>query len=104
MLETLLYVVPASGVIALIVAAILFMRVKAMNPGNARMVEIGGYISEGAMAFLKREYLILAGYTLVVFGALAAAPLLGAASLGVLTGATFVLGAGLSLLAGFIGM
>jgi K(+)-stimulated pyrophosphate-energized sodium pump len=104
MLETLLYVVPASGVVALIVAAVLFMRVKAMNPGNARMVEIGGYISEGAMAFLKREYLILAGYTLVVFAALAAAPALGAASLGVLTGATFVLGAGLSLLAGFIGM
>jgi K(+)-stimulated pyrophosphate-energized sodium pump len=61
------------------------------------MNRIAGYIREGSMAFLVREYKVLAVYALVVFGALSA-------GLGVLAGACFVLGAFLSLLAGFVGM
>ncbi len=74
--------------------------------GNVRRQPIGGtetmnriaqYIREGAMAFLKREYMVLAVYTLVVFLALGS-------TLGWLAGGAFVLGAFLSLLAGFCGM
>ncbi len=61
------------------------------------MNRIAGYIREGAMAFLMREYRILAAYVVVVFG-------LVSWGLGVPAGAAFVVGALLSLLAGFCGM
>lgn len=65
--------------------------------GTDTMNTIAKYIREGAMAFLKREYTVLAGYTLVVFLAMGF-------TLGWLAGGAFVLGAILSLLAGFCGM
>ena len=61
------------------------------------MNRIARYIREGAMAFLKREYAVLAVYAAVVFVLLAW-------RLGVGQGAAFLLGAFLSLLAGFFGM
>ncbi|MBB6051026.1 K(+)-stimulated pyrophosphate-energized sodium pump [Armatimonas rosea] len=61
------------------------------------MNTIAKYIREGAMAFLKREYTVLAVYTTVVFLALGF-------TLGWLAGGAFVLGAFLSLLAGYCGM
>jgi K(+)-stimulated pyrophosphate-energized sodium pump len=103
-MENIIYIVPASGVIALIMAVVLFIRVKAQPAGNPKMQEIGGFIAEGAMAFLKREYMILGVYALVVFAAISAGPMLGATSLGLTTGVTFLVGAGLSLLAGYLGM
>ena len=86
-----------AGVVGLIVAALLFFRVKSLPAGNETMNRIGGYIREGAMAFLKREYMILAGYCVVVGGLLMF-------SLGSESALWFILGAFLSLLAGFIGM
>ncbi|NUM89769.1 MAG: sodium/proton-translocating pyrophosphatase, partial [Bdellovibrionales bacterium] len=61
------------------------------------MNRIARYIREGAMAFLMREYKVLGLYSLVVFGLLSYA-------LGVTAGFCFLLGAFLSLLAGFCGM
>src|SRR5438045_1915595 len=88
---------PLSGVIALIVALILFLRVKALPADNARMQEIGSYIREGSMAFLGRELKILGGYSFVLFFVLWYA-------LGISTAAAFLTGAFLSLGAGFAGM
>jgi K(+)-stimulated pyrophosphate-energized sodium pump len=85
------------GAVSLLVAAVLYLRVVRLPDGNETMNRIAGYIREGSMAFLVREYKVLAVYALVVFGALSA-------GLGVLAGACFVLGAFLSLLAGFVGM
>lgn len=85
------------GLIGLVVAAILYFRVKAQPAGNETMNRIAGYVREGAMAFLVREYKVLAAYCLVV-GALMYYALGGEAAL------WFILGAVLSLLAGFIGM
>ena len=46
--------------IATIVLAILRLRwVKKQDPGNDRLQEIGAAISDGAMAFMKREYKIM---------------------------------------------
>ncbi len=71
--------------------------VKRQNPGNDRMQEIAGYIREGAMAFLKREYYILAVFIIII-----------AIVLGFFinqgTAIAFVVGAFLSALAGNIGM
>ncbi len=89
----------AFGVLALVIAAALYMRIAALPEGNDTMKRIAGYIREGSMAFLAREYKVLAVYSVVVFCAMAATP-----SLGVIAGAWFLTGAFLSLLAGFIGM
>jgi K(+)-stimulated pyrophosphate-energized sodium pump len=85
------------GLIGLVVAAFFYFRVKSLEKGNETMERIAGYIREGAMAFLWRQYKALFLYGLIVFVLLAWKMSLYAAG-------AFVLGAFLSLLAGFIGM
>lgn len=85
------------GVVALFVAAYFYYKVMKLGKGTETMERIAGYIREGAMAFLFTQY-----KTLAVFGAVVAV-LIGI-SLGKVAAASFVLGAFLSLLAGFIGM
>ncbi len=85
------------GVLALAVAFFFYARVKAAPEGTEAMVRIARYIREGAMAFLATEYKVLAAYAAVVFVVLSVA-------LKPLAGASFIAGAFLSLLAGFIGM
>jgi K(+)-stimulated pyrophosphate-energized sodium pump len=97
MLENLLYLAPVSGIAALVMAVVLFVRVRAQPPGDAKMAVIADDISVGAMAFLRVEFSILAGYAVVVFGAIAAV-------LDMLTAVAFLIGAFLSLLAGLAGM
>ena len=103
LLDKLIYVIPAMGIVGLFYTFIKYAWVSKQDAGNERMKEISTYIAEGAMAFLKAEYKILAYF--VIIGAL----LLG------LMGYTnanshwsislaFVLGAFFSALAGFIGM
>lgn len=86
-----------AGVIGLVIAAILYFRVKSQPAGNETMNRIAGYVREGSMAFLMREYKVLAVYCLIVAIALYFA-------LGAVAALWFVLGAFLSLLAGFVGM
>jgi K(+)-stimulated pyrophosphate-energized sodium pump len=88
------------GAFALVVAIGLYLRVKAQPEGNAEMARIARYIREGAMAFLAREYKVLALYAVVVSGAL----FLLFGQYGALSAGSFVSGAFLSLLAGFFGM
>ena len=85
------------GVIGLAIAAFFFFRVKSIPDGNDSMRRIAGYIREGAMAFLNRQYKVLAVYAVVVGVAIGF-------GLGWLAAGSFALGAFLSLLAGFIGM
>ncbi len=85
------------GIVGLAIAIYFYFRVLGLEKGNETMERIGGYIREGAMAFLFRQY-----QTLAVFGFVVA--ILIWFSLGKVPAAAFVLGAILSLLAGFIGM
>ena len=66
-----------AGAIGLVIAVALYVRVKAQPAGNETMNRIAGYIREGSMAFLTREYKVLAVYSVVVFGAMAVTPSLG---------------------------
>ncbi|MFR9143550.1 MAG: sodium/proton-translocating pyrophosphatase, partial [Lentihominibacter sp.] len=50
----------AAAIIGLVVAVGLASWIKKADEGNDRMKEIAGYIREGAMAFLSREYKIMA--------------------------------------------
>lgn len=85
------------GVVGLLIAAFFYFQVMKLGKGTETMERIAGYIREGAMAFLFRQYKVLAVYGVVV------AALIGY-GLGGMAAAAFVLGAFLSLLAGFIGM
>ena len=91
-----------TGVLGLVVAAYFYFRVKALPEGTETMNLIAKYIREGAMAFLTREYKVLAVYTVAVFGLLFLA--FRSEGTGVLAGLCFVLGAFLSLGSGFVGM
>ena len=90
-----------AGVVALLVAAFFYFRVKALPEGTDTMNLIGKYIREGAMAFLMREYQVLAVYSVVVFGLLWLA--FSVQGTGLLAGLCFLFGAFLSLMSGFIG-
>ncbi len=85
------------GILGLLVAVFFFYRVKGLPEGNDTMKRIAGYIREGAMAFLGRQYQVLGVYAAVVFVAIGM-------GLGWIAAASFLLGAFLSLLAGYVGM
>lgn len=98
MLSESLLISPAiAGVVGLFVALALYLRVKAQPTGNETMNRIASYVREGSMAFLVREYKVLSVYAVFVGAALWMA-------LGAMSALSFILGAFLSLLAGFFGM
>ena len=68
--QSLLMSPPIAGVIALVIAIALYLRVKSLPSGNETMNRIATYIREGSMAFLVREYKVLAVYAVVVGAAL----------------------------------
>src|SRR5712692_4290731 len=93
----LAYLSPYLGFMGLGVALLTYLDVQNRPDGNEKMQEIAGYIREGAMTFLKREYRILAIFVVVVF-------LLLAWKVAWQTGIAFVFGGLCSVLAGLFGM
>ena len=93
----LLWFSPIAAVLALLFAAYKGSYVNKSNPGNSRMQEIASSIAEGANAFLKSEYKILAVFIFVLF-------LLISVFIDVGTAVCFLIGSGFSMLAGFFGM
>ena len=96
-MHVLIYLVPLLAIAALAFAAYKANYVSKMAPGSSRMQEISSAIAEGASAFLKSEYKILAVFILVLF-------VLIAVFINLATALCFVAGAGCSILAGFFGM
>jgi K(+)-stimulated pyrophosphate-energized sodium pump len=90
----------ASGVLALLFAAYKAAWIYRQEVYGETLKRISGYVADGAMAFIKREYKVLACFVLGV------AVLLGITQSGALKweAAAFMLGAGCSALAGFFGM
>ena len=60
-----IYAIPI-GVISLVIAFLIFGYVKKQPSGNAMMQELEEMIHAGAMAFLKKEYTVLAGFIVIV--------------------------------------
>lgn len=102
-MDNLIYVVPALGVLGLIVMALKSAWVSKQDEGTDRMKEIAGYIAEGAMAFLKAEYKILAIYVLIAGTGLGILSQMVETSHWLIVVA-FVIGCVFSALAGFFGM
>ena len=62
----LVSMIPLSGIAAVLFALWKSNWINKQNPGNEKMQEIGLAIREGATAFLKREYRVLAVFVLIV--------------------------------------
>jgi K(+)-stimulated pyrophosphate-energized sodium pump len=91
------------AVVALVYAVILIFNVRSQNPGTPKMQEISSAVREGANAFLSREYKVIA--PVAVFVAVAVYALIDLPlGTGGSTAVGFVLGAGLSAFAGYVGM
>jgi len=99
----MLYLIPVAGVLALVFALFKAGWVRRQDPGTETMKEIASHIQEGAMAFLVREYRVLAIFVAAVAIILALGNLNQADSHW-LIGLSFVVGALCSGLAGFFGM
>jgi len=101
--STLILLFPLSGLLALGFAFIKSSSINRFDMGTERMVEIAGFIREGAMAFLRRQYRVLSLFVVVVAALLAwqyssgnqGSPLIAL---------SFVIGAVCSALSGFFGM
>lgn len=98
----LIYIIPLFGVLALLYTVWKSSWVSKQEIGTDRMARIARNIADGAMAFLKAEYRVLAVFVIAV------AILLGLSGntegSSPLVAMSFVLGAICSALAGFIGM
>ena len=100
-MDYLLVTIIGSGILALLFALWKSIWVNKQDGGNEKMVEIGQAVREGAMAFLAREYKVLAVFVIAVAVLLYFANLSEGTEL---VAVSFVVGALCSGLAGFFGM
>ncbi|NLA58681.1 MAG: sodium-translocating pyrophosphatase [Firmicutes bacterium] len=84
---------------ALAVAGRRASSISAVSAGTNRMQEIASYIQEGANAFLRREYRVLAVFMVVLFFVLLLTP-----GLGFGVALCFVIGGLFSIAVGYVGM
>jgi K(+)-stimulated pyrophosphate-energized sodium pump len=101
--QALIYLVPALGLVGLIIMAVKSAWVTKQPTGDENMVELAGYIADGAMAFLKAEWKVLSYFAVIAAIVLAWSGTLVPTSSPVIA-ISFLIGAFLSALAGYIGM
>jgi len=63
-MNSIIYLVPAFGLVGLLYTAWKFSWVSKQDAGNEKMQELAGYIADGAIAFLKAEWKILAYFAI----------------------------------------
>ncbi len=85
------------GLVGLLCAAGIYGYVKKQPPGTELMIDLGNQIHDGAMAFLRREYTVLAVFVIVV-------AILLRLAIGTMPALAYIFGALSSVAAGFSGM
>lgn len=100
--SNIIYVIPALGGLALLYTLWKSSWVSKQEVGTDKMARIATNIQDGAMAFLKAEYRVLAIFVVVVAAILAFTA--NAENSSWMVAVSFILGAICSALAGFIGM
>ena len=101
-MENILYLLPGFGILGLLFVVWKSAWVSRQDAGTDKMKKIASHIAEGAMAFLKAEYKVLAIFVVCV--ALLLSFTADSEGSHPLVGLSFILGAFCSALAGFIGM
>ena len=101
-MDNSLYVLLGVGapLAAALFALSLIRTINAHDAGSERMQQIAALIRRGAMAFLRTEYTVLAGFVVVMFGVL----VLFLPGDSFFVGVSFLVGALLSATAGWVGM
>jgi len=99
----LIYIIPIMGLVALLYSFIKSRWISKQSTGTEKMTTISKHIQDGAIAFLKTEYKVLAIFVIAV------SALLGFSNSGredssSLIALSFFIGAGASALAGYLGM
>ncbi len=105
-MNSIVYLVPAFGIVGLLYTAWKFSWVSNQNAGNETMQKLSGYIADGAIAFLKAEWKILAYFaipTAIILAWLGSQEGEGFHS-SPLIAVAFLIGAIFSATAGYIGM
>ena len=102
-MPSIVYVIPLLGLLALAYTAVRSAWVSRQDAGNETMGVIAGHIAEGALAFLRAEYRMLAVFVAIASAALIYLGLADERSHPLIV-ASFLVGAFFSALAGFIGM
>jgi len=107
--DNLIYMIPALGLIGILVMWSKSAWINKQDAGDKNMQELAGYIADGAMAFLKAEWRVLS-----IFVVFAAALLAYSGTVTEINGQTihsswvisiaFIIGAVFSATAGYIGM
>lgn len=101
--QAITYLIPVLGIIGLLAMAIKSAWVTKQETGDGTMVELAGYIAKGAMAFLRAEWKVLM-YFVVIAGILLAWSGTTVETSSPVIAISFLIGAVLSALAGYIGM
>ncbi|HPE44045.1 MAG TPA: sodium/proton-translocating pyrophosphatase, partial [Bacteroidales bacterium] len=102
-MDHLIWLIPVSAVFGIIFMVLKSRWINKQEAGTEKMQRIAGYIAKGAMAFLKAEYRILAIFVAAVSVLLYAKSYTEETSNGFIV-VSFITGAVLSALAGYIGM
>ena len=103
-MENLIYLIPALGVVGLLVMAIKSAWVSKQDAGDENMKELAGYIAKGAMAFLKAEWKVLSYFAVIAAVLLAWSGTIPKANSSPIIAVAFLIGAVFSAVAGYIGM
>ena len=101
--ENLIYLVPAMGVLGLIVMFIKSSWVSNQDAGDEKMVTLSNHIAKGAMAFLVAEWKVLGIFSVIAASLLAWSGTLVETSTPFIA-VSFIIGAVFSALAGYFGM
>lgn len=96
-MEKLIYFIPVVGVLGLLFAFFLAMKIGKNDSGNERMKEIAAAIHGGAKAFLFAEYRILVFFVLFLFIAIGC-------FINWPMAVSFIIGAVFSIVSGYFGM
>jgi K(+)-stimulated pyrophosphate-energized sodium pump len=102
-MNSIVYLIPAMGIVGLIVMAIKAAWVNKQDSGAENMQELSGYIAKGAMAFLRAEWKILGYFAVITAIILGWSGTLVEDSSPIIA-VSFLFGAFLSAFAGYLGM
>lgn len=102
-MNKIIYLIPAAGLLSILVMIIKSVWVTKQDAGSDRMKEIATHIAQGAMAFLKAEWKVLTYFVVITAILLGYTGTLNEDSSPIIA-LSFITGAFLSALAGYIGM
>ena len=106
--ENLLYIVPIASIIALLVGVYFFKDIWSKDKGTPEMQKISDKIEEGAMAYLRQQYKTIGLIAVIIAVIIAIVGFVAgdgdiADYLNWKVAIAFIIGAGFSILSGFIG-